>query len=86
MQKIIERLNEEVLICDGAMGTMLMSKGMPQGDCPDYWGIKKHKILFGIHKEYLDAGADITMALDMDFEASKECFFSGDTLDRSKTF
>ena len=59
MQNIIERLNDEVLICDGAMGTMLMLKGMPQGDCPDYWGVKKHKILFEIHKEYIDAGADM---------------------------
>jgi 5-methyltetrahydrofolate--homocysteine methyltransferase len=59
MQNIIERLNEEVLVCDGAMGTMLISKGMPPGDCPDHWGIKKHKILFSIHKEYLDAGADM---------------------------
>lgn len=37
-------------------------------------------------KKAIDAGADITMALDLDFEASKECFFSGDTLDRTKTF
>jgi 5-methyltetrahydrofolate--homocysteine methyltransferase len=59
MQNIIERLNEHVLICDGAMGTMLILKGMPQGDCPDYWGIKKHKVLLGIHKEYIQAGADM---------------------------
>jgi 5-methyltetrahydrofolate--homocysteine methyltransferase len=61
MQNIIERLNEEVLVCDGAMGTMLISKGMPDGDCPDHWGIKKHKILLGIHKAYVDAGADMIM-------------------------
>lgn len=59
MQNIIERLNEEVLICDGAMGTMLIQKGMPQGGCPDFWGIKKHKILLEIHKEYVAAGADM---------------------------
>jgi 5-methyltetrahydrofolate--homocysteine methyltransferase len=59
MQNIIERLNDEILVCDGAMGTMLISKGMPPGDCPDYWGIKKHKVLSGIHKEYIDAGADM---------------------------
>jgi 5-methyltetrahydrofolate--homocysteine methyltransferase len=59
MQNIIERLNEEVLICDGAMGTMLIQKGMPQGECPDLWGIKKHKILLEIHKEYVTAGADM---------------------------
>jgi 5-methyltetrahydrofolate--homocysteine methyltransferase len=59
MHNIIERLNEEVLVCDGAMGTMLIQKGMPQGGCPDFWGIKKHKILLEIHKEYIAAGADM---------------------------
>ena len=59
MQNMIERLNEEVLVCDGAMGTMLISKGMPDGDCPDYWGIKKHKILLEIHKAYVAVGADM---------------------------
>jgi enoyl-CoA hydratase/carnithine racemase len=37
-------------------------------------------------KKVIDAGADITMAMDLDFEASKECFFIGDTIDRTKTF
>lgn len=37
-------------------------------------------------KKVIDAGADIGMALEMDFEASKECFFAGDTFDRTKTF
>ena len=37
-------------------------------------------------KKAIDSGADISMALDLDFEASKECFLSGDTLDRTKTF
>ena len=37
-------------------------------------------------KKALDLGADISAALDFDFEASKECFFSGDALGRAKTF
>ena len=37
-------------------------------------------------KKVLDMGVDIRAALDFDFEASKECFFSGDTLTRVKTF
>lgn len=59
MKNLLERLKEEVLVCDGAMGTMLMSKGMPKGACPDYWGIKNKKILTSIHKAYLEAGADL---------------------------
>ena len=37
-------------------------------------------------KKVLDLGADISVALDFDFEASKECFFSGDALSKPKTF
>jgi len=59
MKPLLERLNDEILICDGAMGTMLIQKGMPEGECPDYWGIKRHKILRLIHNEYINCGADI---------------------------
>lgn len=59
MKNLLERLKEEILVCDGAMGTMLMSKGMPKGACPDYWGIKNKKILASIHKAYIDAGCDM---------------------------
>jgi methylglutaconyl-CoA hydratase len=37
-------------------------------------------------KRALEIGADISGALDFDFEASKECFFRGDALERSKRF
>ena len=37
-------------------------------------------------KKVLEAGADISMALDLDFEASKECFFAGDAFSKPKTF
>ncbi len=59
MRDLLERLNDEVLVSDGAMGTMLIQKGMPEGECPDYWGIKEHKILRLIHQEYIAAGTDI---------------------------
>lgn len=59
MKDLLERLKEEILVCDGATGTILMAKGMPEGASPDYWGIKNKKILISIHKAYLDAGADM---------------------------
>lgn len=61
MRPLLERLNEEILICDGAMGTMLIQKGMPEGESPDYWGVKKHKILRSIHDEYINSGADMVI-------------------------
>ena len=59
MRSFLERLNDEVLVCDGAMGTMLMKEGMPDGVCPEMWGIENAKILTQIHKAYIDAGSDI---------------------------
>ncbi len=59
MKPLIERLEDEILVCDGAMGTQLLDKGQPLGECPDYWGIKNHRILSDIHKSYIDAGADM---------------------------
>ena len=59
MKNFLERLNDEVLVCDGAMGTMLMKEGMPDGVCPEMWGIENAKILTQIHKAYIDAGSDI---------------------------
>ena len=37
-------------------------------------------------KKVIDLGSDISNALDFDFEASKECFFSGEALSKPKTF
>jgi len=59
MKPLLERLNDDVLVCDGAMGTMLIQKGMPEGGCPDYWGTKEHKVLRSIHDEYIACGADM---------------------------
>lgn len=59
MKDLLERLKEEILVCDGATGTMLMSKGLPEGNSPDYWGVRNRKILISTHKAYLDAGADM---------------------------
>ena len=38
MKSLIERLKDEVLVCDGAMGTQLFDKGMPVGEAPEPWG------------------------------------------------
>ncbi|MFC1521653.1 homocysteine S-methyltransferase family protein [Elusimicrobiota bacterium] len=60
MQNILERLkNKEILISDGAMGTMLMERGLKPGDCPEKFNIEQPKVLEEIARLYLDAGANI---------------------------
>ncbi|MEA4926632.1 MAG: homocysteine S-methyltransferase family protein [Syntrophomonadaceae bacterium] len=52
-------LRERILVMDGAMGTMLQQKGMMPGQCPELFGVEHPDILSGIHRQYLEAGADI---------------------------
>lgn len=52
-------LQERVLVMDGAMGTMLQQQGMMPGQCPEMYGIEHPDTLIEIHRQYLEAGADI---------------------------
>ncbi len=62
-------LGKQVLVLDGSMGALLQSRGLPAGMAPDIWMMENESIIFGAHKEYVDAGADIV--LTNTFGASK---------------
>ncbi len=47
------------LFFDGAMGTMLQKAGLPAGMSPELFCMRQPEILCGVHKAYIDAGADI---------------------------
>ncbi|HBL06326.1 MAG TPA: homocysteine methyltransferase [Clostridium sp.] len=57
--EIEERLNEGILIFDGAMGTMLQSSGLQLGELPEILNITDSKIIIEIHKAYIEAGANV---------------------------
>ncbi|MHB8335983.1 MAG: homocysteine S-methyltransferase family protein [Ignavibacteriaceae bacterium] len=60
MKKIKERiLSGEILISDGAWGTMLHSKGLKMGECPEKWNIDHRAEVLDIAKSYVSAGADM---------------------------
>lgn len=60
MTALLDRLsNGEVLVCDGAMGTMLMERGLRPGECPERWNLDRPEILSEITQRYAEAGADI---------------------------
>lgn len=55
-----ERLAEnDVLVADGAMGTMLYSKGIFINRCFDELNITNPKMVQDIHRSYIDSGADL---------------------------
>ena len=50
------------VILDGAMGTMLQKKGMEVGTIPETLNITKPEWIIDIHKQYVEAGANIVYA------------------------
>ena len=55
-----ERLNTgKIVLFDGAMGTMLQANGMTGGELPERYNVEKKDIVEKIHREYLEAGADV---------------------------
>ena len=60
MQRLLDRLDAgEVLVSDGAMGTMLFERGLKAGDCPEKTALDHPETLEEIARLYLEAGADI---------------------------
>ena len=55
----ISRLQESVLLCDGAMGTMLYARGIFINRCFDELNLSHPDLVTEIHQEYLRAGADV---------------------------
>ena len=58
-QDILKRLENNILVLDGAMGTMLMERGLKPGAAPESFNLKNIPILEEIAQQYLQAGADI---------------------------
>src|SRR5688572_7317446 len=54
-----ERLASRVMVADGAMGTMLYSRGIFINRCFDELNLSAADLVRGIHQEYVKAGADI---------------------------
>jgi 5-methyltetrahydrofolate--homocysteine methyltransferase len=60
MEDILERLRQgDVIVGDGALGTMLMQRGLKHGDPPEAFNLTKPQVLEEIASLYLDAGAEI---------------------------
>jgi len=53
-----ERLERAPLLLDGAMGTLLFSRGVPQRSSLDELVESRPDLIGAIHREYIDAGAD----------------------------
>lgn len=59
MLKFMDALAERVLVCDGAMGTMLYSRGVFINKSFDAMNLTQGPLVEAVHQEYVLAGADI---------------------------
>ena len=68
MRNLLERLENNVLVADGAMGTALYSNGLES--CHEYNNISNPSAVEEIHRAYIEAGADI---IQTNTYAAKKC-------------
>jgi 5-methyltetrahydrofolate--homocysteine methyltransferase len=56
---ILELARSRTVLLDGAMGTELMARGLPQGVAPESWNIDRPDVVREIHAAYFAAGSDV---------------------------
>jgi 5-methyltetrahydrofolate--homocysteine methyltransferase len=51
----------EVILLDGAMGTMLIQSGLVQGESPDLWNVEHPEKVKNVHRAYIEAGSRLVL-------------------------
>jgi homocysteine S-methyltransferase len=59
VKPFLEAIDERVLVCDGAMGTMLYTKGVFINRCFDALNLMQPDMVAEVHQDYIRAGADV---------------------------
>ncbi|MCX6843387.1 MAG: homocysteine S-methyltransferase family protein [candidate division WOR-3 bacterium] len=60
MRPLLERIRQgDVLLADGAMGTLLLGAGLKPGGCPESLNLDRPELLEEIARNYFNAGAEI---------------------------
>jgi 5-methyltetrahydrofolate--homocysteine methyltransferase len=57
--ELLTELESKVLVADGAMGSLLSTRGLPAGMVPDWFNLENPGEVRKAHEEYVSAGADI---------------------------
>ncbi|MCL2194959.1 MAG: homocysteine S-methyltransferase family protein, partial [Oscillospiraceae bacterium] len=59
MNDFLRKLGSELLVFDGAMGTMLQAKGLTLQELPELWNITRPDAIADIHADYARTGCNI---------------------------
>ncbi len=54
----LDVLHQRPLLCDGAMGTQLIARGLRPGVCGETWNLENPGAVEDIHRAYRSAGCD----------------------------
>lgn len=55
----LEDLHDRVLVCDGAMGSMLYARGVFVNQSFEALNLTRPELVVEVHRKYVDAGADV---------------------------
>ena len=61
-KNILNELGKRMVFFDGGMGTLLQERGLEAGELPENWNLEHPDIIRELHRDYLNAGADIILA------------------------
>ena len=59
MTGILKEIGKKIVFFDGGTGSLLQANGLKPGELPETWNIKHPDIITKLHRDYLEAGADI---------------------------
>ena len=49
----------DIILLDGAMGTMLQAEGLPVGQMPELWNVTQPETVSAVQRRYVEAGSDV---------------------------
>lgn len=68
---IKELIKTTRLYFDGGTGTVLSARGLDAGKAPEFWNFERPEEIIRLHREYIDAGANIIKANTFGINADK---------------
>lgn len=71
----LEAIRSKALILDGAMGTMLQERGLKPGQSPEELNLTMPDVVAGVHRAYLEAGAEIIVTNTFGGNREKLCHY-----------
>ncbi|MGL5506649.1 MAG: homocysteine S-methyltransferase family protein [Paraclostridium sp.] len=86
MKGIRDLIKDNIVLFDGAMGTMLQKKGLKLGENPEVFGIENPEKLIDIHREYISSGSDIITTNTFganELKLSKSAYSVEEVIDKS---